>query len=74
MPQPKSFGDYWPDASNWITLAGGEYYPDILPDACNLYQPVLVMFGQLLEHSESSTRLFMNICGSVTTSGSPLRK
>ena len=63
MPEPKSFGDYWPDASNWITLASGEYYPDILPEACNLYQPVLVAFGQLLERSESSTRLFLDICG-----------
>lgn len=60
--KPKSFGDYWPDASNWITLASGEYYPDILPDACELYQPVLVLFGQILQRSESSTRLFLNIC------------
>jgi hypothetical protein len=25
----KSFADYKKEASNWITLAGGEYYPDI---------------------------------------------
>ena len=60
--KPKSFGDYWPDASNWITLASGEYYPDILPDACELYRPVLVLFGQILQRSESSTHLFLNLC------------
>jgi hypothetical protein len=58
----KSFIEYWPDAANWITLAGGEYYPDILPEACELYRPVLVLFGQILKQSESSTRLFMNLC------------
>lgn len=58
----KSFEDYRPDAATWITLATGEYYPDILPDACELYKPVLVLFGQILKRSESSTVLFMNIC------------
>lgn len=58
---PKSFADYKSDGSNWITLATGEYYPDILKDACELYKPVLVMFGQMLRASESSTRLFMTI-------------
>ena len=59
---PKSFRDYRKDAANWITLASGEYYPDILPDACELYKPVLVLFGQLLKRSESSPALFHNIC------------
>jgi hypothetical protein len=54
-----SFGDYQPDAANWITLATGEYYPDILKDACALYGPVQVTFGQLLARSESAERLFM---------------
>jgi len=27
---PPSFADFKPDAANWITLASGEYYPDIL--------------------------------------------
>jgi hypothetical protein len=58
----KGFADYREDAANWITLAGGEYYPDILPDACELYKPVLVLFGQILKRSESSRALFMNIC------------
>ena len=49
-----TFADYKKEASNWITLAGGEYYPDILKDACNLYKPVLVLFGQLIKSSESS--------------------
>jgi hypothetical protein len=59
--KPKSFADYKPDARNWITLATGEYYPDILKDACELYKPVLVLFGQLLKTSESSRRLFFQI-------------
>jgi hypothetical protein len=66
MPHPKTqkpmaFADYKPDGRNWITLATGEYFPDILKDACVLYEPVLVLFGQLLRSSESSTRLMMLI-------------
>jgi hypothetical protein len=61
MAQIKSFADYKSDAHNWITLATGEYYPDILEPACELYKPVLVMFGQLLKSSESSIRLFEQI-------------
>ena len=48
----KSFADYKKDAPNWITMANGEFYPDILQDACELYKPVLVLFGQLLKSSE----------------------
>lgn len=59
--KPINFADYKKDASNWITLAGGEYYPDILKDACNLYKPVLVLFGQFVKSSESSSRLFLEI-------------
>lgn len=58
----KDFGDYQPDSATWITLATGEYYPDILPEACELYKPVLVLFEQLLKRSESSIALFHNIC------------
>jgi hypothetical protein len=61
--KPKSFADFKTDAANWITLATGEYYPDILKDACELYRPVLVVFGQLLKTSESSARLFLQIAG-----------
>lgn len=57
----KSFADYKKDAENWITMAGGEFYPDILSDACELYKPVLVLFGQLLKASESSVRLLLQI-------------
>ena len=53
------FRDYKNEGANWITLATGEFYPDILVDACNLYWPVLELFGQLLRSSESSNRLFM---------------
>lgn len=59
MSKNKSFRDYKEDGANWITLATGEFYPDILIDACNLYQPVLELFGQILKSSESSTRLFL---------------
>ncbi len=61
VPPPSSFADYKKDAHNWITLASGEFYPDILTDACLLYTPVLEMFGQLLRTSESSERLFREI-------------
>lgn len=57
----KSFADYKQDAPNWITMANGEYYPDILTDACELYKPVLVLFGQLLRTSETSVRLLQQI-------------
>jgi hypothetical protein len=57
----KFFADYKVDGHTWITLASGEYYPDILEDACKLYQPVLEMFEQLLKTSESSVRLFLQI-------------
>lgn len=57
----KSFAEYKEDAPNWITMAGGEFYPDILTDACELYKPVLVLFGQLLKSSESSERLLKQI-------------
>lgn len=58
--QRRTFADYRSDAENWITLATGEFYPDILKDACALYEPVLHVFEQLLRSSESSTRLFLN--------------
>lgn len=57
----KNFLEFKEEGANWITLASGEYYPDILIDACNLYKPVLEMFGQILKRSESSERLFLNI-------------
>lgn len=57
----KKFSDYKSDAHNWITLSTGEYYPDILKDACELYKPVLVLFGQLVRTSENSIRLFLKI-------------
>ena len=58
----RTFRDYSPEERrNFITLSTGEYYPDILEDACRLYSPVLEMFSQLLNRSESSSALFMNI-------------
>ena len=58
----KGFADYRVDAHNWITLTSGEYYPDILQDACESYKPVLVLFGQIMKRSETSERLFMDLC------------
>ena len=60
-PKIRPFLDYKTDGHKWITLATGEYYPDILKHACELYKPVLVMFGQLLKTSESSIALFIQI-------------
>ena len=63
MPKVRnSFADYKDDAHNWITLTSGEYYPDILPNACELYKPVLVLFGQIMKRSETSEWLFLNLC------------
>ena len=57
-----NFCDYKEDAHKWITLATGEFYPDILPQLCELYKPVLVLFGQFIQSSESSAALFRQIC------------
>lgn len=56
-----TFEFYKATAANWITMANGDFYPDILKEACELYKPVLVMFGQLLKTSESSERLLRQI-------------
>ena len=57
----KSFEDYRQEGHLWITLSTGEYYPDVLPLACELYKPVLTTFGQLLKAAHSSTDLLMAI-------------
>lgn len=57
----KSFASYKNDAPNQITMANGAFYPDILVQACELYKPVLVYFGQLLAISASSEILLKNI-------------
>ncbi len=56
-----NFSEYQNEAHLWITLSTGEYYPDVLPLACELYQPVLVTFGHLIERAHSSKDLFMQI-------------
>lgn len=67
----KAFRDFaQAERRNYITLSTGEYYPDILEDACHLYMPVLETFSQLLKRSESSVALFMNI---ASTSNSWMR-
>jgi len=57
----KAFLEYKPEGHLWITLADGEYYPDVLEDAKLLYGSVIVLFGQLLKSSESSQRLLLQI-------------
>jgi hypothetical protein len=57
----KQFADYKAEGAAWITLASGEYYPDILPHACELYKPVLVLFGLMLQSAHSSTDLLLAI-------------
>lgn len=57
----KSFTDYKKDALNQITMANGAFYPDILAQACELYKPVLVYFGQLIRISHSSEHLLKEI-------------
>ena len=61
MQPGASFSDYKREGHNWITLATGEFYPDILQDACTLYAPVLTLFEQILRSSESSVRLLTTI-------------
>lgn len=42
MVTEKSFRDYGrEERRNYITLSSGEFYPDILEEACLLYEPVL---------------------------------
>ena len=63
----RNFRDFQPgERRNYITLSTGEYYPDILSDACRLYTPVLETFGQLLRSSASSASLFMSIAATPT--------
>lgn len=57
----KLFENYKSDAPNQITMANGAFYPDILVQACELYKPVLVYFGQLLKVSASSEILLREI-------------
>lgn len=57
----KSFASYKKDAPNQITMANGYFYPDILVQACELYKPVLVYFGQLIVTSASSEILLEEI-------------
>jgi hypothetical protein len=61
MITERKFADYKPDAEAWITLATGDYYPDILADACRLYGPVLIEFELLLKTAHSSIDFFASI-------------
>ena len=61
MAKDRKFAEYQSEGHLWITLSTGDYYPDILPLACELYRPVLVTFGQLLKSAHSSSDLFLAI-------------
>ncbi len=62
-----SFEDYRVDAHTWITLANGDYYPDVIPLAQSLYAPVLTIFGEYLQKSASSKELFQKISATDET-------
>ncbi len=56
------FSDYTPaERRAYITLANGEYYPDILRTACHIYTPVLIAFDELLQRAYDSSDLFLRI-------------
>jgi hypothetical protein len=55
------FSDFEKEGANWITLATGEFYPDILQDACELYAPVIALFGHMLKRCSDSKELFRQI-------------
>ena len=61
MRSERRFADYKSDNHAWITLTTGDYYPDILPQACELYKPVLVMFGQVLRSAHSATDFLLRL-------------
>lgn len=63
----KSFADYKTDAPNQITMANGAFYPDILTQACELYKPVLTLFGQYLESAPASDKLLERITSLTQT-------
>ena len=56
MNSDRRFADYKSDNHAWITLITGEYYPDILPRACELYKPVLVVFGHVLRSARGGAQ------------------
>lgn len=45
MMQERSFGEYRDHGHLWITLSNGDYYPDILVEACELYQQCWFILG-----------------------------
>jgi hypothetical protein len=57
----RTFAEYKTAGHEWITLASGEYYPDVLAQAQELYKPVLVTFRDLVKKSASSDELLMAI-------------
>lgn len=56
-----NFRDHWIGAADYITISAAEFYPDALPDAAELYQPVIDTFGDLAWAVDSSEELFTEI-------------
>lgn len=67
----RTFADYKTEDCHWdyVTLTSGDYYPDILNDACTLYMPVIQHFKRLLDISGSSGELFLRISDETNQSG-----
>ena len=63
----ETFRDYRPEGADWITLSTGEFYPDVLSEACRLYEPVLVEFSRLLAMAHSSKSFFLSIMDTSNT-------
>lgn len=55
------FGDYWPAASDWITIFDTEFYPDTLAAALARYGPVLTAFEDLAADAADSADLLRTI-------------
>lgn len=59
--QDRTFADYRDEGDQWITLATGEFYPDVLKTARVLYEPVVLRFGELIAHAGLSVDLLRKI-------------
>jgi len=57
----RRFGDFFSTGREWITVMEGEYYPDFLDAARQLYGPVLERFAQLAAAASASEGLLRAI-------------
>lgn len=56
---PVPFDAYAPQPRPWVTLVHDGFFPEALDDARAVYGPIILRFGQLVDASESSQRLFL---------------